>query len=416
MGAGERIGNDRLLLRELARRFAEIAALPVQQQTMRLWKGLNGLRPSRPMVLIDQIPWHEMDVDGELTLRCAGPFARKLETHLRRTLYLWNHMRVDMVVEPFLDIPKVFRDDGYGIRTQESTAVTDPANDVLGHGYADQIQTEADIEKLHVPHVELDEDATARVEEEANDIFAGLLSVRMQGYELWFQPWDKLAQWHSPEACLYDPALRPGFVHRLMTRLTEIYLALLDDLESRGLFRSPQSLIHCTGAWTDELPAAGYDPQWPRGKDLWTAGMAQIFAAVSPAMHREFEIDYAKSWYARFGLGYYGCCEPLHDKIDLVRQLPNVRKISVSSWADVEKAAERIGRDYVVSRKPSPALLATDSLDLSRAEADLRATLGACRRNGSPVELILKDLSTVRYQPQRLWQWADLAMRLVQEG
>ena len=29
--------------------------------------------------------------------------------------------------------------------------------------------------------------------------------------------------------------------------------------------------------------------------------------------------------------------------------------------------------------------------------------------------LILKDISTVRYQPQRLWEWSDVAMRLVTE-
>ena len=44
---------------------------------------------------------------------------------------------------------------------------------------------------------------------------------------------------------------------------------------------------------------------------------------------------------------------------------------------------------------------------------DLRDTITACDRHGCPLELILKDISTVRYQPQRLWEWADVAMRLV---
>jgi hypothetical protein len=82
----------------------------------------------------------------------------------------------------------------------------------------------------------------------------------------------------------------------------------------------------------------------------------------------------------------------------------------------VEKAADRIGRDYVLSRKPSPALVATDSLDLSVVEADLRQTLQACRRAGCPAELILKDISTIRHQPQRLWEWSRVAMRLVAGG
>jgi hypothetical protein len=31
------------------------------------------------------------------------------------------------------------------------------------------------------------------------------------------------------------------------------------------------------------------------------------------------------------------------------------------------------------------------------------------------VEVILKDISTVRYQPQRLWEWERMAMRIVEE-
>ena len=57
--------NDKQILRELGKRVAEIAALPEQQQTIRLWKQLNGLKPVRPMVMIDQIPWHEMNVDDD---------------------------------------------------------------------------------------------------------------------------------------------------------------------------------------------------------------------------------------------------------------------------------------------------------------------------------------------------------------
>ena len=58
--------KDSETLRALAEKVAEIAALPVQKQTISLWKALNGLKPIRPMVMIDQVCWHEMDVDGEL--------------------------------------------------------------------------------------------------------------------------------------------------------------------------------------------------------------------------------------------------------------------------------------------------------------------------------------------------------------
>jgi hypothetical protein len=235
----------------------------------------------------------------------------------------------------------------------------------------------------------------------------------MQGQQPNFAAWDRLVTWHSVDGVLTDLIDRPEFTHRLIGRFTEVSLALLDQLEAQGLLGWGQSTIHCTGAYTDELPASGFDRSAPRAKDLWTYGMAQIFSAVSPAMHKEFWLDYAARWYERFGLGYYGCCEPLHHKVELIRAVPNVRKISMSPFADVEAGAEAIGSDYVFSRKPSPALLATESWDPEAVRRDLRETLEACERHGCPVELILKDISTVRYEPQRLWDWWRIAADLV---
>jgi hypothetical protein len=407
--------KDRAIIRELASQVAEIAALPVQQETIAQWKALNGLKPVRPMVTIDQIPWHEMDVDGELELQAEDEFCRQIETTLRRALYRWKHMPVDWAIDPVIDVPKVIHGADFGIQTIEKTAVTDARNDVIGHYYIDQLQSEEDLLKIRFPQVILDEEATARAEEKAHELLDGRLEVRMQGILPWFAPWDRIVCWHGVENTLLDVAVRPEFMHAIMARVTDASLAMLDQLEEQGLLGWGQSRIHCTGAYTDELPAPGFDPQRPRAKDLWTFAMAQIFVGVSPAMHKAFELDYATRWFSRFGLVYYGCCEPLHDKIDIIRQTPNVRKISMSPWVDQEKGAERIGGDYVFSRKPSPAFLATDAWTPEAIEQDLRGTVECCRRHGCPVELILKDISTVRYKPQHLWEWADIAMRVVQE-
>ena len=408
--------KDRTVVRELARQVAEIAALPVQQETIALWKAINRLKPVRPMVLIDQVCWHEMNVDDELTLRTEDEFCRDLEGRLRRTLYAWKHMRADMVVEPVFDVSKVIRNTGFGITADVTRAKPDNPDELVGSAYHDQLPTEADLEKIRAPELSLDEAATARVQEKAEELFAGILNVRMQGTLPGFAMWDMIAFWRSPEKLIYDLVDRPEFTHRLLTRLTAAYLNMLDQLEAKGLLGWGQGTIHCSGAYTDELPAPGFDPAKPRAKDLWTSGMAQIFSTVSPAMHQEFELDYAVKWYSRFGLVYYGCCEPLHDKIDIIRHIPHVRKISMSPWVDIEKGAERIGREFVVSRKPSPAFLARDPWNPAEVAADLQETRQSCARHGCPLEYILKDISTVRYQPQRLWQWADVAARVARDG
>jgi hypothetical protein len=197
----------------------------------------------------------------------------------------------------------------------------------------------------------------------------------------------------------------------MLRRATDALKLLVDRLEERGLLCKPQSYIHCTGAYSDELPAAGYDAEKPRAEDLWVMGMAQIFSTVSPAMHKEFDIDYAAEFYKKFGLVYYGCCEPLHHKIDVIRSLPGVRKISMSPWVDQEAGAEAISGAYVYSRKPSPAMVA-DGFDPDAVEKDLRETKAICGTHGCPVEFILKDISTVNYKPQRLFEWAEIAMKV----
>ena len=410
------ISKEKEILRELARQVAEIAALPVQQETINLWKALNGLKPIRGMVMIDQIPWHEMDVNDELKLRTEDGFCRRIETQLRRKLYLWKHMRADMVIEPFINISKSIRNTGFGIGVIEERAVTDPRNSVVGHRYIDQIQTEEDIMKIEMPDVSLNEDATKQSEEIAHEIFDGILEVRMQGAFPSFAPWDRIVQWRGTDNMLLDMFDRPDFIHKIISRLTDAYISMLDQLETQGLLGFGQNTIHCTGAFSEELPAPNFDPQSPRAIDIWTCGMAQIFSTVSPAMHKEFEIDYATRWFGRFGLGYYGCCEPLDEKINIIRELPNVRKISMSPWVDLEKGAERISNEFVFSRKPNPAFLAWDTWRPEAVEDDIRETLETCNSYGCPVEFILKDISTVRYEPQRLWEWCDIAMKVVKNG
>jgi hypothetical protein len=405
--------NDVAVIRELAGRVAQIAALPVQEEKRRLWRLLNARRPARPMVMIDQVCWNEMEIGDELALRCTDAECRGYEQQLRRRLYQWQHFPVDMVMEPFVRVPKAVVSTGFGIQVREEVAISDPTNSVRGHKFENQFETETDLAKIQMPRVTHDTAETARRVAVAHELFDGLLEVRPNGFEPYLSIWDPLSTWMGVENALYALADKPEFMHRIVARITEGYLHLLDQLEAQGLLCGPQSLIHCTGAYADELPAPGYDPQRPRTRDLWMYGLAQMFSTVSPEMFDEFEVQYASRICARFGLVYYGCCDPLDGKMAEVRKIPNVRKVSMSPWVDEARGAREIGSRYVYSRKPNPALLAPDQFRPDRVRADLEATRAVCDRHGCPLEFILKDISTVRYEPQRLFEWARVAMQVV---
>ena len=152
--------QDREILRGLAARVAEIAALPVQEEKRRLWRRLNALNPVRPMVMMDQVCWNEMG--DEMSLRCSAAECRGYEEHLRRILFQWDHFRVDMVVEPFLPVAKAIRNSGFGVGVEQEIAVGDPTNAVVGHRFMNQFETEADLAKIRRPEVSHDAAETER--------------------------------------------------------------------------------------------------------------------------------------------------------------------------------------------------------------------------------------------------------------
>ncbi len=405
--------EDAAVLRALAAETAAIAALPIQEEKRRLWRRLNALQPERPMVCIDQVCWNELSRCADLTLRCIDSECRYYEEYLRRTLYQWRHFPVDMVVEPFIRDPKAIHNTGLGVEVREETAVLDPANAVVGHRFFNQFEREEDLDKIRTPRISHDAEATARRVEEAHELFDGLLEVKPWGVDPYLSLWDPISTWMGVEKALFALIERPEFMHRLVERMTRGYLSMLDQLENQGLLCGPQPLIHCTGAYVDELPASGYNPDKPRTRDLWMFGLAQMFSTVSPAMFKEFEVDYAARICERFGLVYYGCCDPLDGKMDEVRLIPKVRKVSMSAWVNEERGAREIGGQYVYSRKPNPALLAMDTFEPEQVRNYLTTTRRVCEQFQCPLELVLKDISTVRYEPERLDRWAQIAMEVV---
>jgi hypothetical protein len=410
--------KDRDLLRRLATELAAVAALPVHREKARLWQKLNDLQSERPMVWINEICWHEMNVNHELTLQAEHPWARNQEQNLRRTLYQWRHLPGDMILSGYLASPPALESTGFGMAEDADVVRIDAASHIVSRRFKPQINDFADLEKIRMPVVTHNETATECNYQAMCEVFGDILPVRKVGQtHIWFSPWDLLITWWGIEKAMTDLYERPDLVHAAVDRMIDAWFVELEQFEQLSVLALDCSNIRIGSGgygYTKDLPGVDYDPCRVQPRNMWGFATAQIFSEVSPQMHWEFAIEHELRWLSRWGLNYYGCCEPLDQKIDMLRRIPRLRKISVSPWCKSERAIEEIGADYVISRKPSPAIFSDDDWHPERARQDLRQFLaktgGKCH-----VELIMKDISTVRYQPQRLWEWSAIAMETADE-
>lgn len=410
--------HDKDILKSLGENIQAISSDPINQVNIKNWTLLNDKKSVKPMVWINEVPWHEMNVDDELTIYCEHPWARNLEDSLKKTIYQWKHFRGDMVVNPYIECPLAIHSTDFGIVEDVDIARTHKDNDIYSRHFKIQISEPEDIEKIKMPVITHYKKATEYSYHAMCDIFDGIIPVRKVGQtHIWYTPWDFLIRWWGVQEAIMDLIMRPEMVHDIYERMVQAWMVELDQFEEQNLLS-----LDCNNTrvgsggygYTTELPGKEFDPDHVRARNMWGCSNAQIFSTVSPQMHWEFAIEHDLKWLKRFGMTYYGCCEPLDQKIGLLRRIPNLRKISVSPWNNSEKIINEIGSDYVMSRKPNPAVVATDVFHPEQAEKDLREFL-ALTDESMHVELIFKDISTVRNDPKRLWEWEKIAMRVAED-
>jgi len=401
--------EDKKVLRKTAEVYKTASEECDFAEKVALYKGVNDLKMIRPVVLMDELPWHELNVDGALDLECEDEFLRGVEQYMKRAVLQWRHFPCDRIITPYIPVKKVIIDSGIGMSISEKTLATSDENTIVAHEFYDQLASESDVLKLKNPVISYDEESTLAQYDLLSELIGDIIDIKLIGVNSYVSIWDTIAHLRGVTPLLYDLAERPEHTHHIVSRLTEINLEYTRQYEELNLFEPEPLILHCTAACTDSLKP---DHEKVLTKDCWGRGMAQIFAHVSKDMHKEFDIDYMKKIMSKFGLVYYGCCEPLHHKIDILEQLPNLRKISITPWADVDIAASIIGNKYVLSAKPNPALLAT-GLDVEVLRRDIGKIIKACYDNNVSFEFVLKDVSTVGGNPENLFLWEKTVMSMV---
>lgn len=407
--------RDRLLLRELAKQVADIASLPVMEARRKAWKRHNALQAERPLILVfPEGAWRELMPPGDLA--CEDPDARDMESDLRVRLYQHAHFFDNKPVERTWFVSKVINgsrapwgvplDWGLQPKHHESSQATG------AWGFDPVFRGREDIGKLRIPTVTYDEAATIRDLEQAQALFGDILDVRLSGVRhVSFHFSSLYIHLRGLEPMLIDMMDEPDMVHEVMAFFERGYREVTRQLEKQRLLDlNNNESYHSSGGvgYSDELPAPGFDPEHVRACDIWASAESQEMAPVSPAMHEEFLMQYERRVLEPFGLNGYGCCEDLTRKLDAVFLFPNMRRISISPWAHVDRCAEKLGNRYIFSWKPQPSHLVGD-FDETIIRGEIRGALDAARRNGCVLEMILKDTHTCQYHPERFTQWTRIA-------
>jgi hypothetical protein len=407
--------QDRQCIRDLASRVAELAAAPREAAKISDWKRHNRFERGRALLVVRlEDVWEEFVPDD--SLQCTHPVLREAERILRQRLYFAGHIRDDTPIDGAWDVWLKVADPGYGF-DEDMRELPRDGHGRTGAKYCKVIPDGADpAEWIKDRELIIDREGTQREADLMHDVLGDILPVSMRGKQgVWFTPVDTLAMLRGLEQFFVDMMDNPKWVHALLDRMTDSDIHYVKRAEEEGamdLNSGQRGLAGGPENFTDELPGAGYDGEHPRLKDMWALGAAQTFSEVSPAMHEEFATPYEARLLELFGLTHYGCCEPMHDKIHLVRQLPNMRRVSMSPWVDWVRGAENLGREFIYSAKPNPAFLQGDRWDIDIARREIITILDACRANDCQLEFVLNGTLTCRGEPHRYDEWTDMVQQL----
>lgn len=388
--------KEREYLRELAKKQMEYAHLPEMEEKKKMWFDLNTGKEAVPPVVVESWTF-DPDMMPDSVFQCISPKAREVEYKLLKNIREYELIHDDKVIPDFYPMRYQVDVDEFGIKVEEKHAVDANGRNV-GYEYVAPIQDlEEDFYMLKPSEIHVKWDETEKEKNFVQEILGDIMPVELIG-----TPPDIALSLHMSRLlglegmmmALYDC---PEMVHKLMEYLANNQLRVMKAYEENGILTvnngNHESCLS-SFCFTDEIPKEPFDK--PRVKDIWLWTENEETASVSPDMFREFFLPYTAKVANEIGLVYYGCCEPLHFVLeDVLKAIPNTRKVSVSPWSDQEQIGEILrGTKVVFSRKPLANYLSIDKTFHEDAwAAHINETLHAAR--GCQCEILMRDIYQV---------------------
>ena len=410
------VPGDLKILRDLARRKVAISQDPVMAERRRLWLAHDAGHGERPMVLAE-VGGVMGEVLPDSLLQCQEGWARGLERGFRVAIYEHEELRDDHVITPEIRVNWAVKTSDYGVQAVMHHA--DNQGKLGARRWDAPIKDlDRDFAKLKPRTFSVDREGTLAWQRHLEEVFGGIAPVVIRGTYWWTLGMTihavNLIGLEELMLAMYD---NPQGLHRLMAFLRDDHLAFARWLEREGLLTLNNENDYIGSGsmgYSAALPQPGLAPGAPaRLRDLWVLSESQETVGVSAALFKEFIYPYQRDIVKEFGACYYGCCEPVHSRWDVLRTLPNLKRVSVSPWCDQAAIAASLRRDQAFSRKPNPTLISTERFNEAAIRADLCETLRAAA--GCNVELIMKDVHTLNGERTRLARWVALAREGIEQ-
>jgi len=423
--------TDRKTIRELAHKYVELASLPIMEDRKGLWKAVHDLKAKRPVILVETAWIEEFVSDDEIL--CEDRFLRTVEKSMRVTIRQAEELGDDIVVEPWYRIGWRLKFSDYGVPVDIHSA-KHTEESALAYGFNFPIKKPSDIDKLKKRTICIDRERTMRYKDMLEDIMGDILPIKLGNIDPFIYEFNdaefgdfgfngnfflgltwQVYRFIGNEGLLWWPYDHPEAIHKLMNYMLEDRIAMFEYMEKEGLL-ALNSDNQMAGprmyGYVSDLPDADSEENVTL-RDLWCWAESQESESISPAMYKEFVLPYIAKLSERFGLVYYGCCERVDDRLDMIIDaIPNLRSVSVSGWSNLQKTAEMLEDKYVYSRKPIPAYISGTDPNWDLLEKDMKETCAAAKN--SNLEILVRDVYTINGDRPRLKKWVEMTKAIFQ--
>ena len=411
--------SDVAVLRELAKRVLEASESPENKERIRLLYQHDTGPADRPVILCDTDGGIGM-VIPDYAPKCREPWAQSYEYGLRGVLMHHEIIRDDEPVAPWINVGWQLSIGDYGVQPKSTNPQLEAGQ--KGAYHIDKViaDLERDFDLLHPRTFSLDREASVAQKALLEEVFDGILGVRMRG-----NPWWSMGLTYKAilliglEELMVYMFDAPEALHRLMAFLRDDNMPHLDWMTRENLLTLNNENDYIgsgSRGYSRALPQPGREPGAPVStQDLWVLLESQDTVGVGPRQYEEFIYPYENSLAQRFGRTYYGCCEPVNNRWEALSNMANLKRVSVSPWCDEEFMGEVLGDKIVYSRKPNPTLISTEVFNEDLIRADLRKTLSVTSKNHCSTELVMKDVHTLNGEPDRLTRWVSIAREVIAE-